>query len=245
MLSSFVDSGLVPNTKVPIPILIDSFRFLHPDHKGAYSCWCTKTDSRKLNYGQRIDCIFVTLSLKDKLTDSRVMQDEMGSDHCPVSCQLNLSLSDSNIIPSLSCQHYPEFSGKQSKLSTYFGTIPKGIKRTKSEGHVTKKKPKTSNGQTTMLSLWNPKLKEHTQPPLLVKSQSSVGACSGRLSGEWKDVFKTPPTAPLCPGHNEPAVLRTVKKNGPNKNRKFYVCSKPDGSKHDPGSRCDFFQWLK
>ncbi len=256
LLSSFVDTGLIPNTNSNNPILIDSFRFLYPDQKAAYTNWCTRTDSRKLNYGQRIDYIFISLSLKDVLQDCQVLQEETGSDHCPVSCQLNITLSESKCTPSFSTCHYPEFAGKQSKLSTYFekAAQTKGIKRTKSEQSIsTKKKAKmTNSNQMTMLSLWNPKLKDEStstvESPLLRKTQSTTGgACTSasKLSVKWKDVFKAPPTAPLCPGHNEPAILRTVKKIGPNKNRKFYVCSKPDGSKNDPESRCDFFQWLK
>ncbi|XP_028400889.1 DNA topoisomerase 3-alpha-like [Dendronephthya gigantea] len=36
----------------------------------------------------------------------------------------------------------------------------------------------------------------------------------------------------------QPAVLRTVRKDGPNQNRQFYCCSKPSGQ------QCRFFEWL-
>jgi hypothetical protein len=46
---------------------------------------------------------------------------------------------------------------------------------------------------------------------------------------------------PRCKGHNEPCVIRTVKKKGPNQGRQFYVCVRADGP--PPVGRCDHFQW--
>lgn len=42
--------------------------------------------------------------------------------------------------------------------------------------------------------------------------------------------------APCCPHHQHPAKLFKVKKAGPNKHRRFYVCSYPRGSVGTP--RC-------
>jgi AP endonuclease-2 len=67
------------------------------------------------------------------------------------------------------------------------------------------------------------------------------------LSGVWKNVFGggLKAKAPLCSGHNEACVLRKVKKQGPNKDKQFWVCARPMGSKGDPQARCDFFKWVK
>jgi hypothetical protein len=46
---------------------------------------------------------------------------------------------------------------------------------------------------------------------------------------------------PKCKGHQEPCVIRTVKKKGENNGRQFYVCARPDGP--PPVGRCDFFLW--
>ena len=231
-------------------MLIDSFRFLHPTRKEAYTCWCTKTDSRKLNYGQRIDYIFVTSSLVQYLVDSQVLQEEQGSDHCPVTCQLSLSLISSPVVPSLSSTHYPEFAGKQTKLSTYFVKAPTSqVKRSISEPSNSKKRVKRDS-QANLTSLWSgtttTTCKDSENKPEMQTARALKTERPSSLTGlstEWLGVFKGPPKAPLCPGHNEPAVLRTVKKAGPNKNKKFYVCGRPDGAKSDPQSRCDFFQW--
>lgn len=60
------------------------------------------------------------------------------------------------------------------------------------------------------------------------------------LTEEWKSLFeKLKP--PLCNGHGESCVIREVKKNGPNKGRRFYVCARAEGPV--PIGRCDHFQW--
>ena len=61
----------------------------------------------------------------------------------------------------------------------------------------------------------------------------------------WKAMMKGPPPAPLCKGHNEVCVLRTVKKKGPNLGRQFWCCSRGEGRANDPNARCDFFKWIK
>ncbi|XP_002964512.2 DNA-(apurinic or apyrimidinic site) lyase 2 [Selaginella moellendorffii] len=48
---------------------------------------------------------------------------------------------------------------------------------------------------------------------------------------------------PLCKGHGEPCVVRTVKKAGPNLGRGFYVCARAKGPASNPEARCDHFQW--
>lgn len=64
-----------------------------------------------------------------------------------------------------------------------------------------------------------------------------------QLSEAWKSVFSSP-KPPLCSGHQEPSVLRTVKKPGPNRFRQFWVCARPSGSKDNPHARCNFFKWV-
>ena len=55
----------------------------------------------------------------------------------------------------------------------------------------------------------------------------------------WKAIFQTK-KAPFC-HHGEPSVEWTVKKSGPNKGRRFYLCARPVGT--TPQHRCDFFEW--
>ncbi|XP_059567655.1 DNA-(apurinic or apyrimidinic site) endonuclease 2-like [Myotis daubentonii] len=61
----------------------------------------------------------------------------------------------------------------------------------------------------------------------------------------WKSVLGGPLPMPLCGGHGEPCVMRTVKKAGPNQGRHFYMCSRPRGPSTDPSSCCNFFLWSR
>lgn len=61
----------------------------------------------------------------------------------------------------------------------------------------------------------------------------------------WKSVLSGPSPMPLCGGHREPCVMRTVKKAGPNLGRQFYMCARPRGPPSDPSSRCNFFLWSR
>jgi AP endonuclease-2 len=61
----------------------------------------------------------------------------------------------------------------------------------------------------------------------------------------WKNILKGPPPAPLCSGHKEPCVLRTVKNKGPNHGKKFYCCARPDGHSTNKEARCKHFIWVK
>lgn len=63
-------------------------------------------------------------------------------------------------------------------------------------------------------------------------------------ASSWKKLLKGPPSAPFCKGHNEPCVLRTVKKDTLNKGRQFWVCPRPEGHKTNPQARCEHFEWI-
>lgn len=67
----------------------------------------------------------------------------------------------------------------------------------------------------------------------------------GPCAGFWKTVLRGPPQPPLCKSHNEPCVLRTVKKAGPNLGRQFFVCARPQGHASNPQARCNFFAWVE
>ena len=67
----------------------DTFRFLHPDEMGAYTWWSYMFHAREHNAGWRIDYFLVSDSLRGKITESRILSDVMGSDHCPVELVLS------------------------------------------------------------------------------------------------------------------------------------------------------------
>ncbi|MGM0478248.1 MAG: exodeoxyribonuclease III [Bacteroidota bacterium] len=62
---------------------VDTFRMLHPDEV-EYSWWSYRGGARSRNVGWRIDYFLVSKSLKDRVEKSEILNDIMGSDHCPV-----------------------------------------------------------------------------------------------------------------------------------------------------------------
>lgn len=67
----------------------DSFRKLYPDRTGAYSWWSYLYHARENNAGWRIDYVLLSDRMTDVLTDSFILSDVMGSDHCPVGIALS------------------------------------------------------------------------------------------------------------------------------------------------------------
>lgn len=67
--------------------LVDSFRELHPDTV-KYSWWSYRMNARARNIGWRIDYFLLSKSLVPKLKEAFILNDVMGSDHCPVGVSL-------------------------------------------------------------------------------------------------------------------------------------------------------------
>jgi exodeoxyribonuclease-3 len=66
---------------------VDTFRALHPDEV-RYTWWSHWGQARANNVGWRIDYFFVSSSLMPRVKDAEIYEDVMGSDHCPVSIDL-------------------------------------------------------------------------------------------------------------------------------------------------------------
>ena len=77
--SRFVDAGL-----------IDSYRHFHPDTI-AYSWWSYRANARAKNIGWRIDYVLTSQTLLAQIDNAFILPDIMGSDHCPVGIDINLS----------------------------------------------------------------------------------------------------------------------------------------------------------
>lgn len=69
---------------------VDTFRFLNPATEGAYSWWSYRFHARANNAGWRIDYFLVSEALRDKVQMANIYSEIMGSDHCPVSVELDL-----------------------------------------------------------------------------------------------------------------------------------------------------------
>ena len=66
----------------------DSFRYLYPDKRDAYSWWSFRAAARERNVGWRIDYFICSDRLRERITDAFICPEIMGSDHCPVGLEL-------------------------------------------------------------------------------------------------------------------------------------------------------------
>ena len=69
---------------------VDSFRYLYPHKKEAYSWWSYRMRARERNAGWRIDYFIVSESIAAKIVDSKIHSEIFGSDHCPVELEIDL-----------------------------------------------------------------------------------------------------------------------------------------------------------
>jgi len=76
--SALLDSGF-----------IDTYRHFYPDKEGAYTWWSYMGKSREKNVGWRIDYFCVSKKLKKQLNDAKIHPEYPGSDHCPISLEIN------------------------------------------------------------------------------------------------------------------------------------------------------------
>ncbi|MCC6138205.1 MAG: endonuclease/exonuclease/phosphatase family protein, partial [Bdellovibrionaceae bacterium] len=63
---------------------IDTFRYKYPNVKDKYSWWSYFERARPANRGWRIDYVCTSKSLEKRIEDAGVMDEQEGSDHCPV-----------------------------------------------------------------------------------------------------------------------------------------------------------------
>ena len=63
--------------------LIDTFRVFDQSAE-RYSWWSWRAGSRARNVGWRIDYLWASESLRDRLQDGKILTDAVHSDHCPV-----------------------------------------------------------------------------------------------------------------------------------------------------------------
>ena len=67
---------------------IDTFRYLYPERRDAYSWWSFRAAARERNVGWRIDYFICSDRLRERVEDARIYPEIMGSDHCPVGLEL-------------------------------------------------------------------------------------------------------------------------------------------------------------
>lgn len=67
----------------------DTFRSLYPE-KVEYSWWSYMFQARQKNVGWRIDYFVVSNRILDKVKEAKIHTEIMGSDHCPVSIEIDI-----------------------------------------------------------------------------------------------------------------------------------------------------------
>ncbi len=77
-LQKYIDAGF-----------IDTFR-LFTKGNGHYTWWSHFAAARDRNIGWRIDYIFVSKKLKEKVKSAKIMPGVYGSDHCPITLDIDL-----------------------------------------------------------------------------------------------------------------------------------------------------------
>lgn len=86
-------TGFLPHERAWIDEVIqyqyvDVFRARNPELEGAYSWWSNRSGARENNVGWRIDYFFISPDLRERVEDSQIHANILGSDHCPVSLTL-------------------------------------------------------------------------------------------------------------------------------------------------------------
>jgi len=82
--SGFTDEEREKMTALLQAGFIDAFRYLYPDRKDVYTWWSYMNKVRERNIGWRIDYFILSERLADKIIDSQVHSEVLGSDHCPI-----------------------------------------------------------------------------------------------------------------------------------------------------------------
>ena len=66
----------------------DSFRYLYPEAKDAYSWWSYRMRARERNAGWRIDYFCVSDRIKEQIKEAKIHAEVFGYDHCPVALEI-------------------------------------------------------------------------------------------------------------------------------------------------------------
>lgn len=88
--AGFTDEEREAMTRLLDSGFVDTFRRLHPDEV-TYSWWSYRFRAREKNTGWRIDYFLVSESLAPQVAEAKIHTQIMGSDHCPVEVDLDLS----------------------------------------------------------------------------------------------------------------------------------------------------------
>ncbi len=86
-------SGYLPEERAWLDQLeqagfVDTFR-MFDEGEGNFTWWSYRFKARERNSGWRLDYFFVNEEIKDKVKSAKILADIYGSDHCPVTLELD------------------------------------------------------------------------------------------------------------------------------------------------------------
>ena len=88
--AGFTDAERAKFTQLLDSGFVDTFRALHPDARDRYSWWSYMFHARERNTGWRIDYFLTSARLRPALRAADIHDSVMGSDHCPVSLEIDV-----------------------------------------------------------------------------------------------------------------------------------------------------------
>jgi exodeoxyribonuclease III len=88
------NSGFLPEERAWLDRIVrtgyvDTFRHLHPEEV-RYTWWTYRSNARERNIGWRIDYFFISSECLEKLRDAFILDQVIGSDHCPAGIEILL-----------------------------------------------------------------------------------------------------------------------------------------------------------
>lgn len=89
--SGFTDEEREKMTKLLEAGFVDTFRYFYPDQTDVYSWWSYMAKVRERNIGWRIDYFLASERIAPLLIDASVDSQVLGSDHCPISLEIDIT----------------------------------------------------------------------------------------------------------------------------------------------------------
>ena len=86
--AGFSDEERAKMTELLSAGFTDTFRFLHPEERDAYSWLSFRANARERNVGWRIDYFLCSDRLRGRVREAFIRPEIQGSDHCPVGLEL-------------------------------------------------------------------------------------------------------------------------------------------------------------
>lgn len=98
----------------------DAFRHFYPSRRDSFSFWDLRTQKKEVNQGWRIDVFYVSDGLMPRVKSCEIDAGIKGSDHAPITLDVDIVLRTGLPAPKLAASRRPEFSGRQKTISSFF-----------------------------------------------------------------------------------------------------------------------------